>query len=104
MTSPVRVLWDAAARAEVPWRWLWAALLIALVPTLLWRRTLPLTMVAIAFATGSVVGLATGGDPQLFTTAYFLILIYALMRWGDGRAMVVGGASHSTRTGLVMPS
>ena len=129
MTSPVRVLWDApaaspapprrvwrdwalvgvlpllvvfeaAAHAEVPSRWLWAALLIALVPTLLWRRTRPLTMVAIAFATGSVVGLATGGDPQLFTTAYFLILIYALMRWGDGRAMVVGGAILLAGTAL----
>ncbi|WP_457100338.1 histidine kinase [Microbacterium sp. P5_E9] len=121
MTSPVRALWDApaaspapprrvwrdwalvgvlpplvvleaASRAEVPWRWLWAAVLIVLVPTLLWRRTRPLTMLAVAFVTESVVGLVTGGDPQLFTTAYFLILIYALMRWGDGRAMVIGGA------------
>ena len=89
---PPLVVFEAAARAEVPWRWLWAAVLIVLVPTLLWRRTRPLTMLAVAFVTGSVVGLATSGDPQLFTTAYFLILIYALMRWGDGRAMVLGSA------------
>lgn len=121
MTSPVRALWDAPAatpppprrvwrdwvlvgalpplivleaalRPEVPWRWLWAAVLVALVPTLLWRRIRPLTMLAVAFAVGTVVGLATGGDPQLFTTAYFLILVYCVMRWGSGRAMLGGAA------------
>lgn len=121
MTSPVRALWDApaarpppprrvwrdwvlvgilppliviesAARPDVPWRWLWAVVLVVLVPTLLWRRIRPLTMLAIAFAVGTIVGLATGGDPQLFTTAYFLILVYAVMRWGTGRAMLGGAA------------
>lgn len=121
MTSPVRALWDAPAaapapprrvwrdgvlvgavivlavveaslRPEVPWRWVWAVVLVALAPTLLWRRQRPLTMLAIAFAVGTTVGLLTGGDSQLFTTAYFLILLYALFRWGSGRAMVVGGA------------
>lgn len=120
MTSPVRTLWDAPAatpppprrvwrdwvlvaalpplivleasfRPDVPWRWLWAAVLVVLVPTLLWRRIRPLTMLAVAFAVGKVVGLATGGDPQLFTTAYFLILVYCVMRWGSGRAMLGGG-------------
>ena len=121
MTSPVRALWDAPAavpaqprrvwrdgvlvvaiallavveasvRTDVPWRWLWALVLIALAPTLLWRRSRPFTMLAIAFAVGTTVGLATAGDPQLYTTAYFLILLYAVFRWGSGRAMVAGGA------------
>ncbi|MBW9109708.1 sensor histidine kinase [Microbacterium ureisolvens] len=121
MTSPVRALWDAPAavpgpprrlwrdwplvvavallavleasvRTDVPWRWLWAVVLIALAPTLLWRRSRPLTMLAIAFAVGTAVGLATAGDPQLYTTAYFLILLYAVFRWGSGRAMLAGGA------------
>ncbi|MGR0220834.1 sensor histidine kinase [Agromyces sp. ZXT2-6] len=121
MTSPVRALWDAPAatpppprrvwrdwvlvallpplvvleaalRPDVPWRWVWAVVLVVLVPTLLWRRIRPLTMLAAAFAVGTVVGLATGGDPQLFTTAYFLILVYAVMRWGSGRAMLAGTA------------
>ena len=121
MTSPVRALWDAPAavpapprlvwrdvvlvaaipalavveasvRTDVPWRWLWAVVLTALAPTLLWRRSRPFTMLAIAFAGGTAVGLATAGDPQLYTTAYFLILLYAVFRWGSGRAMIAGGA------------
>ncbi|MFK4806083.1 sensor histidine kinase [Microbacterium sp. ZW CA_36] len=121
MTSPVRALWDAPAavpapprrvwrdwvlvvaipllavveasvRTDVPWRWLWAVVLAALAPTLLWRRSRPFTMLGIAFAVGTTVGLATAGDPQLYTTAYFLILLYAVFRWGSGRAMIAGGA------------
>ncbi|MCD2443005.1 sensor histidine kinase [Agromyces sp. SYSU K20354] len=89
---PPLVLFEAAVRPDVPWRWLWAAVLIGLVPTLLWRRTRPLLMLAIAFAVGWVGSAATGGDPQLVTTAYFLILVYAVFRWGDGRAFVGGAA------------
>ncbi|GAA1823221.1 sensor histidine kinase [Agromyces salentinus] len=121
MTSPVRSLWDsppavpppprrvwrdwaligvlaplalfeAALRIDVPWRWLWAVVLVALLPTLLWRRIRPFTMLAIAFTTGTVLGLALGGDPQLFTTGYFLVLVYAVTRWGSGRAMLGGVA------------
>lgn len=121
MTSPVRALWDAppaspapprrvwrdwalvgvlaplavveaSLRPDIPWRWLWAAVLVALVPTLLWRRVRPLTMLAIAFGTSAIVGLATGAESEFFTSAYFLLLLYALFRWGSGRAMVVGGA------------
>ena len=121
MTSPVRALWDAPAavpppprrvwrdwgliaaipalalveasvRTDVPGRWLWALVLAGLAPTLLWRRTRPFMMLAIAFAVGTAVGFATAGDPQLYTTAYFLILLYAVFRWGSGRAMIAGGA------------
>ena len=120
MTSPVRALWDAPAaspappkrvwrdwvlvgaipvvalveaslRPEVPWRWVWAVVLAGLSATLLWRRTRPLAMFAATFAIGTAVGLATGGDPQLYSTAYFLVLLYAVFRWGSGRAMIVAG-------------
>ena len=119
MTSPVRQLWgapaaspgpprrvwrdwalvglvtvlavvEAALRPDVPWRWLWAAVLVALAPTLLWRRARPFLMFAIAFVAGTVIGLVIGGDSQLFTTAYFLVLLYAVFRWGSGRALVLG--------------
>lgn len=89
---PALAVLEAATRADVPWGWLWAAVLIALVPTLLWRRTRPLLMLAIAFVMGWVFAAATGGDPQLATTAYFLILVYAVFRWGTGRAWVGGAA------------
>lgn len=121
MTSPVRSLWnapaavpppprrvwrdwvlvgvlaplivvEAALRPEVPWRWAWAIVLVVLVPTLLWRRDRPFTMLAVAFGASTVFGAVSGGDPQLFTTAYVLLLVYAVMRWGSGRAMLGGGA------------
>ncbi|ANJ26137.1 sensor histidine kinase [Agromyces aureus] len=86
------VVVEAALRSEVPWRWAWAVALVLLVPTLLWRRSRPFTMLAVAFGAGTAFGLVTGGDPQLYTTAYFLLLVYAVMRWGSGRAMLGGGA------------
>ncbi|WP_307042794.1 sensor histidine kinase [Agromyces ramosus] len=121
MTSPLRAMWDAPAaapppprrvwrdwaliavipvtavleglaRPELPWVWLWVIVLIAVVPTLLWRRTHPLPMLAIAFAVTAVVTAVTGGDAQLVTTAYLLLLIYAVVRWGSGRAMALGAA------------
>ncbi len=89
---PVLILVEAAARPDVPARWLWAIVLVALIPTLLWRRIRPLAMLAIAFTAGTLIGLANGAEPELFSTAYFLILVYALMRWGSGRAVVIGAA------------
>lgn len=133
MTSPVRSLWlappavprpprrvwrdwvlvgvlaplavvEAALRPDVPWRWLWAVVLVALLPTLLWRRIRPFTMLAVAFTTGTLVGLAVGGDPELFTTAYFLVLVYAVLRWGSGRAIVGGLALVAVGTLLPFAS
>ncbi|GAA5201223.1 sensor histidine kinase [Microbacterium jejuense] len=133
MTSPVRALWDApkaapppprfvwrdavlvgaivvAAPAEallrpdVPWRWLWAVVLVVLSATVLWRRTHPFAMLAVALVVGTAVGLWTAGDPQLFTTAYFLVLLYALFRWASGRAMLVGGALVAIGTVLSLTS
>ena len=89
---PPLILLEAAARPDVPWRWLWAIVLILLVPTLLWRRSYPLPMLAVAFAFGTVISMWSGGEPELFSTAYFLVLVYALMRWASGRAMLIGAA------------
>jgi signal transduction histidine kinase len=89
---PAVAVIEAASRPEVPWRWLWAVVLIAIAPTLLWRRTHPLAMLAIAFGLGSIVTVVTGGDPQLVATAAMLVLVYAVVRWGSGRAMLGGGA------------
>ena len=69
------------------------ALAIALVPTLLWRRTSPLLMVAIAFTGCYAVQAAThGAVPGMQTLAFLLLLPYSLFRWGAGRDMVLGSA------------
>jgi signal transduction histidine kinase len=66
-------------------------LTVGLVPTLLWRRTRPLLMVAIAFGTTSLVPLLLGGHSlEMQTMAYLLLLPYALFRWGSGREAVIG--------------
>ncbi|GGK73574.1 sensor histidine kinase [Mangrovihabitans endophyticus] len=65
-------------------------LALALLPTLLWRRTRPLPMVAIAFLATAVEPLVIGYEPRLTTMAYLLILPYALFRWGSGREAVIG--------------
>ncbi len=43
------------------------ALAIVTVPTLLWRRTHPLLMFLLAFASGTTLQLATGSETQLYT-------------------------------------
>ncbi|MDG4797108.1 histidine kinase [Micromonospora sp. WMMD1082] len=65
---------------------------LALVPTLLWRRTRPLLMVAIVFTTTGVAALFVGHEPELAAMVYVLLLPYALVRWGSGREAVAGAA------------
>lgn len=89
---PPLIVVEAALRTDVPWRWLWAVVLLVLVPTLLFRRVRPFTATALAIATSTVVGLAVGGEPQLYCAAYFVVLLYALARWGRPRA-IIGGAA-----------
>ena len=85
---------EAVLRDDVVWRPLALAVCVALVFTLLWRRTHPLAAVAIAF--GSLAALdatALAADvrqPGLYTTAFVLLLPYALFRWGSGREAVIG--------------
>jgi len=85
---------EGVLRDDVVWRPLALALCVALVFTLLWRRTHPLAVVAIAFgslaamdAAALVVGVL---QPGLYTTAFVVLLPYALFRWGSGREAVIG--------------
>jgi signal transduction histidine kinase len=94
------VLLEGLLRTDLPARAVTVAVVLALVPTLLWRRTRPLLMVAIVFTTTGVVGLLIGHDPQLGTGAYVLILPYALFRWGSGREAVAGAAIILTKIGV----
>ncbi|MDG4766330.1 histidine kinase [Solwaraspora sp. WMMD406] len=78
------------------------SMIIALVlaPTLLWRRTRPLLMVAVAFPVTAVAALLVGHEPELVTGVYLLILPYALYRWGSGRQIVAGTAIILAKMGL----
>ncbi|WP_150251134.1 sensor histidine kinase [Nocardiopsis deserti] len=89
---PVAVL-EGALRPDLPWRSVAVAVTVGLVPTLLWRRTRPLLMVAIAFGVTGLAPLLAGGQaPETYTSVYMLLLPYALFRWGTGREAVIGSA------------
>lgn len=69
---------------------------IALMPTLLWRRSHPMLMAALAFGAmtiASLAGLAPDGEPEDIIAALFIALLpYSLLRWGSGREAVLGPA------------
>ncbi|MEU6755206.1 sensor histidine kinase [Streptomyces sp. NPDC046685] len=90
----VTALLEGVLRDDVAWRPFATIVAVALAPVLLWRRTHPLACVVVGFGTGMAVGLASllGGVPSvgLNTTVYVLVLVYALVRWGSGREIVIG--------------
>ncbi|WP_444544680.1 sensor histidine kinase [Sphaerisporangium melleum] len=82
---------EGIVRPDLPWRVFAVLLTIALVPTLLWRRTRPLPMVAIVFTATNLAPLFTGGvSVETNTLGFVLIVLYALFRWGSGRETVTG--------------
>jgi len=85
---------EGVFRDDLVWAVVSVALVVALVPTLLWRRTHPLVAVAVAFgtlATVDVVSLAVGADWEGLNTGVFVLLLpYALFRWGAGREAAIG--------------
>jgi signal transduction histidine kinase len=90
----VAALLEGILREDLPLRGLSTTLTVGLAPTLLWRRTHPLAMVAVAFGTSAVVdvGLIIADAPalEMVSMIYFLLLPYALFRWGSGREAVLG--------------
>ncbi|HEX3221933.1 MAG TPA: sensor histidine kinase [Nocardioides sp.] len=88
-------LLEGVLREDVAWRPIAMILAVGLAAVLLWRRTRPLACVVVGFGTAMVLGLATlaGGAPNvgLDTMVYVvLVLVYALVRWGSGREIVIG--------------
>ncbi len=97
------VVLEVLVRAELPHRMLWAVVALAILPTLLWRRTRPLPMVSIAFAVSAAGTVLAGGEQSgLFTLAVMLLLPFALLRWGSGREIVLGMAIVPLSTGFSM--
>jgi signal transduction histidine kinase len=85
----VTSLFEALIRTDLTQPLLAAAIVIAASPTLLWRRTHPLIMLAIAFGTTALATLLLG-ESLLYTTGFVIFTLYALFRWGNGRALVIG--------------
>ena len=85
---------ESLLRPDLVWRPLAIALTVLTIVALLWRRTHPLPVVAVAFGSmfvvtsvGMVLGTASIG---LYAAACVLLLPYSLVRWGSGRAIVAG--------------
>ncbi|MFG1947681.1 sensor histidine kinase [Nonomuraea sp. NPDC048826] len=99
---PVAVL-EGVLRPDLPWRAVSVLVTVALVPTLLWRRTSPLPMIMISFGVTALATLLTAGQfVETNTLAYQLIVVYALFRWGSGRAVVLGLAIMLGSIGLAL--
>lgn len=82
---------EGVVRPDMPHRVLAVAVTVALIPTLLWRRTRPLTVVLIVFGSSCVTPVLAGGDNvSTNTQAYLLLVVYALFRWGSGSQAVTG--------------
>src|SRR3954466_1854454 len=90
----VTALLEGVLRDDVAWRPVVTIVAVGLAPVLLWRRTHPLVCVVVGFGTGMALGLASqlAGIPGvgLNTMIYILVLVYALVRWGSGREIVIG--------------
>ncbi|WP_344488431.1 sensor histidine kinase [Nonomuraea monospora] len=87
----VATLLEGTLRTDLQWRPISVIFPLVMVPTLLWRRTHPLPALAIPVVGSALVQLVTGADPaELASSAYILILLYALSRWGSGREIAAG--------------
>src|SRR4051794_6976329 len=93
----VTALLEGVFRDDVAWRPFVTIVTVGLAPVLLWRRTHPLVCVVVGFGTGTALGVASqlAGIPGvgLNTMLYILVLVYALVRWGSGRQIVIGLAA-----------
>ncbi|MGY1723349.1 sensor histidine kinase [Blastococcus sp. SYSU DS0533] len=101
---PARVRWDRGVvvltgfvavlegvlRPDLTARWLQVAVLCALAPLLLWRRTRPLLVLVLWFGALGVLAVVTGDDDGMYSAAVGLLLPYAVVRWGSGREALAG--------------
>ena len=67
---------------------------VALMFTMLWRRTRPLASTVVGFGTlivlDQMIRIASGATFEFAATAAVLILPYSLFRWGSGRHAAIG--------------
>lgn len=88
------VVVEGLLRPDLTWRPFVIVVALALIPALLWRRGHPLPAALLGFGVVgllSVLQLVAGtGELGLTSTMAVLILLYALVRWGSGREIVLG--------------
>jgi signal transduction histidine kinase len=93
VVAPLMVL-EGLLSEDLVWRALSIVVGLALLLTLLWRRTRPLHAVVAGFGLLAVVDLASLVDGVewfgLYGNFVVLLLPYALFRWGSGREAVIG--------------
>ncbi|MHA6670144.1 sensor histidine kinase [Homoserinimonas sp. A447] len=85
----VAAVLEAILRTDLTQPLLAAVMVIAAAPSVLWRRTRPLLMLAIAVGAMAAASLLMG-DSVLFASGFVIFTLYALFRWGNGRALIVG--------------
>lgn len=73
---------------------------VVIAPTVLWRRTRPLSMLLIAVVVGTPLQFVL--PVSLMASAFVLVLVYALYRWGSGRDLVLGTATLIGVLGITM--
>ncbi|HET9658223.1 MAG TPA: histidine kinase [Kineosporiaceae bacterium] len=99
-------LLEGLLRADVRWRGIALATALVLALLLPWRRVHPLAALATALGVSSLLGIAgwlahvPPQDIGLYTTAFVLLLPYALFRWGSGREVVSGAVIILIADGL----
>ncbi|MEI8081370.1 MAG: transcriptional regulator, partial [Actinomycetes bacterium] len=90
----VSAVLEGLLRPGVTWRPVALVLCLALILTLLWRRTHPLAVTIIVAAAVTVFDFLAPYSPDspfgLFSMAFILLLPYALGRRGSGRDVVIG--------------
>ena len=93
-TVLVGALLEGLLRTDLDLRVLSTVYILVQAPLLLWRRTHPLAVVAASFGASIVVDvvLLLVGAPAFENVSliYFLLLPYALFRWGSGREVMIG--------------
>ena len=62
--------------------------LLAVAPTVLWRRTQPLLTLVIAMVPVDLLL----PDSALYASLFVVVMVYALFRWGSGRDLMIGSA------------
>jgi signal transduction histidine kinase len=104
------VVVEAVVHTDLVWRPVSLLVGVALPFTVLWRRTHPLAMLALAVAVVHVLSLAVmvfdGQRLELHSSAFVLILIYSLFRWASGREIAIGSVIvfGALLFGLIMDS